>query len=160
MKAGRPAPAPPTTVQCRPMPVPQLPPRDISPAAFFESWLPAEYTRLRGAGAPQPPDLRVAISLTGDGGGAWTVALAGGALTVAPGEAAGADLAISQSVADWRALMIGEDGAPDIFPRELDLVSAIAHGGDAGLAMIRGIRGTLAASITGFAGRTWSIAVA
>ena len=56
------------------------PPRDITPAEFFTSWLPEEIKRLGSATAI--PDMVVRIELTGEGGGCWDLHPSGGELDV------------------------------------------------------------------------------
>src|SRR5262245_40909893 len=56
-----------------------------TPQEFFEQWLPAQFRNLRaGAGAAAPPDITIGVSLLGDGGGDWTLAVRGGELAVTP----------------------------------------------------------------------------
>ena len=132
-------------------------PSNTTPADFFERWIPGEFTRARNAGVTAP-EVTFESHLTGDGGGTWTLRVTGGELTVTPGPAASPDLRAEQSVADWRALWIGEDGAPDVFPRDLDLVTSLTRSGSTnGIHLLREQRGTLRLAISGFAGRTWSL---
>jgi hypothetical protein len=134
------------------------PPADIAPGTFFEQWLPAEYARL-GSGAT-PPDSAVVVHLDGDGGGAWTLRVQGGALTGKPGAADAADLVLRQTVADWRAAVCGEDGAPDILPDNVNPMRALAGAGSpAAQQMLQSLSGTLVFQVSGFAGRTWAIRV-
>ena len=133
-------------------------PADLSPSQFFESYLPAEWARARTGAAP-PPDATIEIVLDGDGGGTWTVAVAGGALTTtASAGAKQPDLRVRMTVQDFRAAVQGEDGAPQIFPRDLDLARAFARiPSSAGASPIG--KGALEVGITGFHGRTWKIAL-
>src|SRR5579884_3104066 len=71
---------------------------DITPPEFFEQLLPLGFAAQAGAGAP---DATLAYRLTGEGGGEWTVRIAGGSMTVVRG-AADAQLAFTLSVDDWR----------------------------------------------------------
>ncbi len=80
---------------------------DITPPQFFEQLLPLGFAAQASAGAP---DAVLAYRLTGEGGGEWTVRIAGGAMTVARG-AADAQLAFTLSVADWRDAVLGRNGA-------------------------------------------------
>ena len=57
---------------------------DITPPQFFEQLLPLGFAAQASAGAP---DAVLAYRLTGEGGGEWTVRIAGGAMTVARGAA-------------------------------------------------------------------------
>src|SRR5215213_1434990 len=123
----------------------QRPPRHLSPTEFFESWLPGQYAdvvaRARAAkpGAV-PPDFTAAISLDGDGGGAWTLAVKGGALTVTPGTPGKTDVAMRQSVADWAALVHGEDGAPQVAPPGGDPMAMLANTNPALAEAIRSLK--------------------
>ena len=65
------------------------------------------------ASAP-PSDITVAVDLEGEGGGQWVLDVRGGSLSVRarrrqPGPAP--MVSLWQSVQDWRALAVGEDGA-------------------------------------------------
>jgi SCP-2 sterol transfer family len=138
------------------MPGVPLPP-DLTPQEFFESYLPDEWGRARGDGGGAGPDATVEVDLTGDGGGTWTVAITGGALTVTAAPASGApDLRIRLSVADFRAALWGEPGAPEVFGADLDLGAALARipRAPAGLPALTG---AVRVDVTGFAGRAWSI---
>jgi hypothetical protein len=132
-------------------------PTDLSPAQFFTSYLPAEWARAR-AGKPAAADATFEVVLDGDDGGTWAVTVAKGELTAREGAAAAPDLRVRMSATDFRAALQGEDGAPDIFPREIDLGAAIARipSGAPGVQMMKG---AVTIGITGFHGRTWTIAL-
>jgi hypothetical protein len=133
-------------------------PADLTPAQFFESYLPAEWARAR-AGAAPPPDATIEIVLDGDGGGTWTIAIAGGAMTTTAAAAARSpDLRVRMTTTDFRAAVQGEDGAPEIFPRDLDLARAFARIPSSAAGAPVG-KGALEVGITGFHGRTWHIAL-
>lgn len=134
----------------------QRPPRDITPKDFFENWLPAEYQRLSASAASPPPDLRAQVRLEGEGGGTWALTLASGELSVATGPADQADIAVEQTVQDWRAITVGEDGdGPDLTPPEgISIehwfVNPAIH------QALAAARGTLRFEIPGFRGRTFA----
>ncbi|WP_428268107.1 SCP2 sterol-binding domain-containing protein [Haliangium sp.] len=131
------------------------PPRDITPQVFFEQWIPQEYERLTTGGAA-PPDLSAQIQLDGDGGGTWSLRLAGGKLEVAAGSAEQPDVSVVQSVADWRAITVGEEGdGPDLTPPEgvsIEhwFVNPTIH------QALKDAKGTLRFEIPGFYGRTFA----
>lgn len=137
----------------------QRPPRDITPKDFFETWLPGEYDRLKASIEPAPPNLAAQIQLEGDGGGTWLLELAGGALTVSNRTAPNADVTLTQSVADWRAITTGEDGPGlDLTPPEgISIqhwfVNPAIH------QALASVRGTLRFEIPGFRGRTFAVAL-
>lgn len=137
----------------------QRAPRDITPKDFFESWLPSEYERLKGSIQPAPPDLKAQIQLDGDGGGTWLLELAGGALTVSSRSAADADVALATSVADWRAMTLGEDGPGlDLAPPEgMSIQSWFVN--PAIVQTLASVKGTLRFEIPGFRGRTFAVAL-
>jgi putative sterol carrier protein len=137
----------------------QRPPRDITPKDFFESWLPQEYARLEASIQPAPPNLKAQIQLDGDGGGTWLLELAGGALTVSSRSVPDADIAVAQSVEDWRTITVGEDGAGlDLAPPEgMSIQSWFAN--PAIHQALASIRGTLRFEIPGFRGRTFAVAL-
>ena len=59
--------------------------------------------------ASAPGDLRAtyAFELAGDGGGAWTVVVGDGVLTVTDGAASDADVTVRAKAADWMAIVDG-----------------------------------------------------
>jgi putative sterol carrier protein len=138
------------------MPTIQRPPRDITPKDFFESWLPKEYERLKPTSGPTPPDLKAQVRLEGDGGGTWLLELTKGALTISTRTVPDADLTITQSVTDWRAITVGEDGdgldltPPDGISIEHWFVNPAIH------QTLASVRGTLRFEIPGFRGRTFA----
>ena len=149
------------------MPTLPRPPTDLSPAQFFESWLPdrfaamiAEAMALRPDGGL--PDITATVTLDGDGGGggAWTLLCRGGALTVTRGAAPTADVALVQTVADWRAAVYGEAGAPDVVPPGGNPIAILASTNQALIKALRELRGTLRLEMPGFVGRTWALGVA
>lgn len=131
------------------------PPADLSVADLFASWLPDAFARAKAAGG-NPPDASIAVTLDGDGGGAWTLRVAGGALTVSPGADAAATIALRQSVADFRAAIWGEGGAEPLLPAQFDLTAAITGQAKVPTAALASVKGTLGFDIPGFAGRTWT----
>ena len=142
----------------------ERPPSDITPERFFEQWLPAEYRKLREAakdhtvGRSGPPDVVVGIGLSGDGGGDWTLTMKAGELSAARGAPAAAGIGLAQSVADWRAMIVGEAGGVDFAPRGGSPMNMLM--GDSGAAeLLAQLRGTIRFEIGGFNGRTWNIAV-
>jgi hypothetical protein len=62
-------------------------PEDITPARFFEQWLPAQTEKLKplieafAAGI----DFSASVRVTGDGGGDWTTGLVDGSPSITPG---------------------------------------------------------------------------
>ncbi|MBZ0231880.1 MAG: SCP2 sterol-binding domain-containing protein [Deltaproteobacteria bacterium] len=135
------------------------PPADLSCADLFATWLPETFARARAAGA-RAPDVVVAVVLDGDGGGEWTLRVAGGQLTVADGSDASAVITLRQSVADFRAAVWGEGEVGALVPPQLDLTAAITGETKLPLGALGQVKGTLNVEIPGFAGRTWKAAVA
>jgi len=103
------------------------PPSDITPEEFFTRWLLAEYATLRDAAgdAAAPPDTVIGVKLDGDGGGSWTLTLSGGTLACNESLSDDAEVTLAQSVADWRALMCGEEDAPDLVPADANPMDAL-----------------------------------
>ena len=137
------------------MPEIQRPPRDITPSGFFETWLPAQAA---GLGAATPFTVRV--RLDGDGGGAWDLRLGPAGLAVAaPGPSeAEPEATIVQSVADWRAIAVGEPGQVDLAPpqaRPTDVLFLDA----AAQQIVRQVAGAIRFEVTGYNGRTWALLV-
>jgi hypothetical protein len=131
------------------------PPRDIQPRTFFEEWLPALY-------AKAPPErrasgLRVRVLLDGDGGGAWDLHVEKDGLRALAPSGGEQPVTLHQSVADWRAVAVGEEGAPNITPpgSPLDLLFL-----DPALRQVIGtLRGAIRFEVTAFRGRTWALMV-
>ncbi len=134
------------------------PPPELTCAELFATWLPAAFERARAAGALSPDGV-VAVQLEGDGGGAWTLRVADGALTVGDGLDVAALVTLRQTVADFRAAVWGEGSSGALLPPQLDLAAAITGEVEIPTAALAQARGTLHVEIPGFAGRTWKTAV-
>ena len=135
------------------MATPNLPPSDIAPAEFFETWLPAEYRRMR-ADLPAPPDAVIHIALSGEGGGAWTLSLSGGELSVAAGAPDNANIAIRQSVEDWRLVTVqAAEHGPD--PAAGATIEKLLTGPALGQ-VLDTVSGTIRFEVPGLAGRDFA----
>ncbi len=134
----------------------QRPPADITPQRFFEEWLPKLFGEAMGGGRRPPADAKVRFRLDGEGGGAWDLSLAGGALTAAAAGGAEPGVTVIQTVTDWRAITVGEPGAVDLAPPQaspLDMLFA-----DPGTQKtLAAVRGTVRFEVTGYNGRTWAL---
>lgn len=130
------------------------PPADLSCADLFSTWLPDVFARARAAGA-KAPDVVMSVILDGDGGGAWTLRVAGGALSVADGADASALVTLRQPVADFRALVWGEGNMDSLLPQQLDLTAALTGEVQLPTAALAQVKGTLHLEVPGFVGRTW-----
>lgn len=128
------------------------PPKDITPQAFFETWLPSEYSRIKSELRQTPPDLTVRVELSGDGGGTWTIAIKGGVFQVTSGNSGEAALVLKQSVQDWRILSAGGDSDIDVGAASIDKLIA----NPAANQVLRTTKGTLRFEISGVQGRTVS----
>lgn len=94
------------------------PPDDIAPEEFFTRWVPEAVAgdperRARLGDGTHTLEFR----LEGEGGGDFTVRIAGGDVTGAIGPAEQADLRIALDVATWRALNRGDVSAPEALIR-------------------------------------------
>lgn len=134
------------------------PPETITLAELFKTWLPQTFMEAVAAGA-KPPDATLAVTLTGDGGGAWTVRVASGGLTVGDGADPAAPIALTQTAADFRAAIWGEAGKPSMVPPQLDLTAVVTGQVKVPTAALAHIKGTLRLELPGFNGRTWAVAV-
>lgn len=137
------------------------PPRDITPAKFFTEWLPREFASEFGAGKRAASDITVAVDLEGEGGGRWVLDVRGGTLSVRgegdPGPAPMVQL--WQSVQDWRALAVGEDGANvDLAPPQASALDVLFVD-PASRQILSAVRGTVGFEVTGYNGRTWGMLV-
>lgn len=136
------------------MAIPNPPPSDISPAEFFESWLPAEYQRTSSALTSKPPNAVIGIELSGEGGGAWTLTLEDGALTVTAAAADNANIALRQSVEDWRTITIhaASQGADPAAAASIDRLLT-----SPGLAqLVESVKGSMRFCVPGLGGRDFS----
>lgn len=134
------------------------PPADIAPAEFFESWLPAEYERLDALRAekslPAPPNVTAAVTLEGDGGGTWTLAIADSKLNVNQGSPADLDFSFSLALEDWREILAGGGDANDLLPSDGSMADALLIATQL-QESLQDVRGTIRFELTGFKGRTW-----
>lgn len=133
------------------------PPRDITPALFFTEWLPGEFAREFGAGKRAAADITVAVELEGDGGGRWILDVRGGSLSVRAPGSPGPEPMVSlwQTVADWRALAVGEDGADvDLAPPQASATDVLFVDPQSRQIMAT-VKGLVRFEVTGYHGRTW-----
>jgi len=135
------------------MPQIQRPPSDITPESFFASWLPAQAAVL----AAETP-MTVRVRLVGDGGGAWDLRLGPSGLAVTVPAEAEAEVTILQSVADWRAIAVGEPGQvnlapPQARPTDILFLDPTAQ------QLVKQVAGTIRFEVTGYNGRTWALTV-
>jgi len=137
------------------------PPRDITPARFFTDWLPREFGSEFGAGKRAASDITVAVDLEGEGGGQWVLDVRGGTLSVRGAGAAGPSPMVQlwQSVQDWRALAVGEDGANvDLAPPQASALDVLFVD-PASRQILSAVKGTVRFEVTGYNGRTWGMLV-
>ena len=137
------------------------PPRDITPARFFTEWLPREFASEFGAGKRAASDITVAVDLEGDDGGQWVLDVRGGTLSVrGPGEEGPAPMVhLWQSVQDWRALAVGEDGANvDLAPPQASALDVLFVD-PASRQILSAVKGTVRFEVTGYNSRTWGMLV-
>jgi SCP-2 sterol transfer family len=142
-------------------PPPNRPPRDITPTRFFSDWLPREFASEFGAGKRAASDITVAVDLEGDGGGRWVLDVRGGTLSVrGPGDEGPAPMVqLWQSVQDWRALAVGEDGANvDLAPPQASALDVLFVD-PASRQILQAVRGTVRFEVTGYNERTWGMLV-
>jgi SCP-2 sterol transfer family len=129
------------------------PPADITPATFFEEWLPAQVPAGKASG-----DVSVRYTLDGEGGGSWRLAIGPSGMTTAPGDRAHVDVGIRQTVADWRAVTTGEPGAISLAPPQAAPTDLLFL--DRGTQqVVKQGKGTIRFEVTGYNGRTWSLLV-
>ncbi len=136
------------------MPDAVRPPSDITPARFFEEWLPAQ---LAAAPRGNLKPMTVRVQLDGDGGGAWDLRLGDG-LTVQPAAAGAAEVTILQTVQDWKAIAVGEPGAVNLAPPQsspMDILFLDRAAQD----VLGAVKGTIRFEVTGYNGRTWQLNV-
>ena len=132
----------------------QMPPSDITPADFFENWLPGQYQTVRAGLAQAPPDAVIGVALSGEGGGDWTLTLASGDLSVAASASDAAQIAIKQSVPDWRLVttQAASEGADPAAMASIDKL--LAH---PALGQLLTVRGSIGLRILGLQGRDFAV---
>jgi len=131
------------------------PPKDIVPADFFHTWLPAELSRLGSAAGM--PDMLVRVTLSGEQGGSWDLLTAGGELKVTDADSGSAPLVtLILSVQDWRAIVVGEPGPVDLAPPASSATDLLFV--DAGSRqLLETITGTFRFEVRQYNGRTWTL---
>lgn len=107
-----------------PLPRPSEP---VSPNAFFEDLIPSLFAELDLGVEQRALDLKLAVCLEGDDGGAWTVHFIAGELGIAEGRDEDAAITLVQSVSDWRSALW--EGRPGLVS---DLVTQMERGGAPG----------------------------
>ena len=128
------------------------PPADITPQQFFETWLPEQL-----AGAPPVKPATMRVRLDGEGGGVWDLVLGPSGLTVVPGGGTGeAEVTLAQTVADWRAITVGEPGAVTLAPPQAKPTD-ILFLDRAAQQVVAMVKGTIRFEVTGYNGRTWAL---
>jgi hypothetical protein len=136
------------------------PPRDIAPGEFFATWLPEQYKQLKTEQSSDavPPDGSISITLEGDGGGAWTMAMVAGDLTVTEGTAADSILSLTQTVEDWRTIIAGDEpeGGAGL-PANIDFAKVFSD--PTALDLFKDVKGTIKFEIPNFKGRTFAVTI-
>jgi len=90
----------------------ELPASPISPAEFFESWLPRAFAEAELPEEVRRTELQLGVLLHGEGGGEWVCHLKQGQLQVRAEARTDCPFSVVQSVEDWRgALWEGRGGA-------------------------------------------------
>jgi putative sterol carrier protein len=131
----------------------QRPPRHITPRTFFEEWLPDTY---RAAERKAPDGIEVRVRIEGEGGGEWDLTTRAGELRVSAAATSETPVTLAQSLADWRAVTVGEEGAIDLVPpRGGSLDSMFVD--PALRQLLQTTRGTVRFEVTGYNGRTWAL---
>ncbi len=131
------------------------PPKDITPATFFEEWLPNELSGSEAAGsAERLAPVTVGVTLDGDGGGSWALHLENGTLSVTTGAANDPKVALAQTVEDWRAIVVGDDGPIDLAPPGASSTDFLFVDPEA-QKLLAEIKGSVTMEVKNYNGRTW-----
>ncbi len=139
----------------------ERPPRTISPSDFFHTWLPQTYAQLKATTSKTPPDGTVSVVLEGDSGGAWSIRARSGELSVTDGAADDALLTLTQSVDDWRSLVVGEEGdGPRIVPPGSELSTDMLIIDQGTHQILSAVKGTLRFEVPNYRGRTFAVTAA
>jgi putative sterol carrier protein len=88
---------------------PQVP-ANVTPAQFFEEFLPMGFAAQAAESGSAPSDFTMAFRLDGEGGGEWLAKIEGGKMNVTRGGGE-ANLTTSMAVGDWRDAVQGQNGA-------------------------------------------------
>ena len=88
---------------------PQVP-ANVTPAQFFEEFLPMGFAAQAAESGSTPGDFAMVFQVEGEGGGEWLAKIEGGKMTVTKGGGE-ANLTTRMSVADWRDAVTGQNGA-------------------------------------------------
>jgi hypothetical protein len=147
----------------------RLPPPDITPVNFFDSWLPAAYL---AAGCQAPEESwTVLVTLSGEAGGLWELEpeayrLEVRALASAGGQARAARMApprgnvwLRQSAPDFLAALVGDPDLPRLMPDylgPLDMLFLDPRDRE----LLRQIDGRLLLEVLGRRQRRWTLDLA
>jgi putative sterol carrier protein len=121
------------------------PPKDITPEAFFTTWLPE---RLAESKLSSPLVVRVRLD-----GAAWDLQATGTGLKVLPAGSDEADVTLVQSVEDWHAIVAGDLAPSNASPTDGLFLDAQTQ------QLVSGLKGTVRFEVTGYQGRTWNLTV-
>lgn len=137
------------------------PPRDLSAAAFFDTWLPEAFSRAGRVGVAGAPAVRVTLS--GEGGGDWWLRAGEGGLVVKalpPGRLAlEVNVWLRQSVVDFLATFSPGPDLPELLPAgwtALDLLFL----DERDVALLEQMSGRIAVEIAGRRRRRWTLDLA
>ena len=131
------------------------PPPGITPAEFFEEWLPSEVERLGSAAGL--PEMVVRVALQGAGGGVWDLDTFKGRLMVVPGGGERRPLVkLQMLVDDWRSMAVGDGGPVDLAPPTASATDVLFVDA-ASRRLLAGVDGTFRFEVRGYNGRTWAI---
>jgi len=136
------------------------PPAGISPASFFESWLPEAFVK-SGRSAPAGAPV-VRVTLSGAGGGDWRVQTDEGALLVEAiggGRPSDIDVWLRQSAADFLSAFTPGPDLPEILPSEWSALDLLFLD-ERDVAMLEQISGRIALEIAGRRRRRWTLDLA
>ena len=119
-------------------------PTDVTaPSTFFEELLPQGFAA-QAAESPNPEDIVLQYHVSGDGGGQWTVKVAGGKMEVERGATAPALLTFSLAASDLMDAINSRNGAVP------GLILPAQRGGSGGgsSGAVEALRGTMALNLT------------
>lgn len=138
------------------MQIKRRPAPDITPAAFFETWLPGELLRLGSLGGLPRTTVRVQLE-GGEGAGCWDLVSDGGTLAVSSTCSENEpQIALMMTVTDFRAIVVGEPGELDLCPPGTSAIDFLFLDA-ASQQMLRTLRGRFRFEVRGYNGRTWTL---
>ncbi len=143
----------------------EFPASPLTPAEFFEQWLPNAFAESDAGERVQDVDTKLGVQLRGEGGGEWVMHVSQGSLRVSAEARSETAFSIVQSVDDWRgSLWEGRGGAFGAQAAALFRPGSAPSGpaaqaapSPAALEQLRTLDGVIRMVVAGGEGGDWSV---